>query len=122
MPNRPDIVFLMPDQLRADLLSCYGAGFIHTPNIDRLADQGVIYERAYSPHPVCVQARQGLSATSHLELAKEEDLQRVHRSPPFTIPWPSLGPGIEEEQSPCLCTSVDGLLAAILSVATSIHR
>ena len=52
MPERPNLVFLMPDQLRADFPSCYGASFIHTPNIDQLADQGVIYGRAYSPHPI----------------------------------------------------------------------
>lgn len=55
--TRPNLLFIMPDQLRADFLGCYGAGFMHTPNIDRLAAQGVRYERAYSEHPVCVPAR-----------------------------------------------------------------
>jgi len=50
----------MPDQLRADFLGCYGADFIHTPNIDRLAERGVRYERAYSTHPLCVPARVSL--------------------------------------------------------------
>jgi arylsulfatase len=38
---RPNLLFIMPDQLRADFLSCYGAGFIDTPHIDSLADDGV---------------------------------------------------------------------------------
>ena len=29
--NRPNLLFIMPDQLRPDFLSCYGASFIHTP-------------------------------------------------------------------------------------------
>jgi len=57
---RPNIVFIMPDQLRADFLSCYGAPFINTPHIDGLAQQGVLFERAYSEHPVCVPARASL--------------------------------------------------------------
>jgi arylsulfatase len=60
MPDRPNIVFIMPDQLRHDFLSCYGADFIDTPNIDALCEQGIRFERAYSEHPVCVPARASL--------------------------------------------------------------
>jgi len=58
--DRPNIVFIMPDQLRHDFLSCYGASFIDTPNIDALCEQGVRYQNAYSEHPVCVPARASL--------------------------------------------------------------
>lgn len=54
---RPNLLFIMPDQLRADFLSSYGADFIDTPHIDSLADEGVFYPNAYSPSPVCVPAR-----------------------------------------------------------------
>jgi len=60
MSDRPNIVFLMPDQLRHDFLSCYGAQFIDTPAIDALCERGIRYERAYSEHPVCVPARAAL--------------------------------------------------------------
>ena len=60
MPDRPNLIFLMPDQLRADFLACYGAAFIETPHIDALAAQGVRYLRAYSTHPICVPARAAL--------------------------------------------------------------
>jgi len=52
-----NILFLMPDQLRSDFLGCYGASFIDTPNIDSLARDGVLYERAISPAPICVPIR-----------------------------------------------------------------
>ncbi|RME64527.1 MAG: sulfatase, partial [Caldilineae bacterium] len=32
MQQRPNLLFIMPDQLRPDFLSCYGAGFIETPH------------------------------------------------------------------------------------------
>jgi arylsulfatase len=57
MAKKPNILFIMPDQLRADFLSCYGAKFIETPNIDSLCEGGVLYRNAYSPSPLCVPAR-----------------------------------------------------------------
>ncbi len=60
MPQRPNVVFLFPDQLRPDFLSCYGASFIQTPHIDSLCQPGVRYQRAYSASPVCVPARTAL--------------------------------------------------------------
>lgn len=58
--QRPNIVFILPDQLRPDFLSCYGATFISTPNIDSIAESGVRYDMAYSASPVCVPARTAL--------------------------------------------------------------
>ncbi|MCZ6680747.1 MAG: sulfatase-like hydrolase/transferase [Candidatus Poribacteria bacterium] len=60
MAKKPNIIFIMPDQLRADFLSCYGATFIDTPHIDSIADSGVRYQNAYSASPVCVPARASL--------------------------------------------------------------
>ncbi len=60
MSSKPNIVFLFPDQLRWDFLSCYGATFIETRNIDRLAARSTIFERAIAPHPVCIPARAAL--------------------------------------------------------------
>ena len=60
MSNRPNLIFIIADQLRADFLGCYGAGFVKTPHIDSLAAQGIRYTRAYSTSPVCVPARASL--------------------------------------------------------------
>lgn len=60
MKQKPNIIFMMPDQLRADFLSCYGAEFVDTPNIDSLQARGTRYAKCYSPHPVCVPARASL--------------------------------------------------------------
>ncbi len=47
----------MPDQLRHDFLSCYGAEFIDTPHIDSIGEQGIRYDNCYSGSPICVPAR-----------------------------------------------------------------
>lgn len=57
MSERKNILFIFPDQMRADYLGCYGASFAKTPNIDKLAAEGIRYENAISPSPACIPAR-----------------------------------------------------------------
>jgi len=53
MADRPNILFLFSDQQRWDTLGCYGQPLEITPNLDRLASEGVLFEHAFSPQPVC---------------------------------------------------------------------
>lgn len=57
MHDRPNIVLVMTDQQRVDSLGCYGNRFVETPRIDRLAAEGVVFDRAFTPFPVCTPAR-----------------------------------------------------------------
>ena len=57
---KPNIVFLFPDQFRSDFLGCYGADWLKTPNIDRIANNGIRYSNAFSASPICVPARTSL--------------------------------------------------------------
>lgn len=61
-PKRPNILFLMSDQHRADVAGYAGNPVIRTPVLDRLAETGVVFRNAYTPSPVCVPARQCLMA------------------------------------------------------------
>ncbi len=65
MTQQPNILFLFADQLRWDFLGSYGADFLKTPNIDRLAEMGTLYTKAYSAHPLCVPARAALITGTH---------------------------------------------------------
>ncbi|MEM7031437.1 MAG: alkaline phosphatase family protein [Chloroflexota bacterium] len=56
MPTK-NILFIMCDQLRWDYLSCYGHPHLQTPNIDRLAQRGVRFDRAYCQAPLCGPSR-----------------------------------------------------------------
>ena len=57
---KPNIVFLFPDQFRSDFSGCYGADWLETPNIDRIAADGIRYTNAFSASPICVPARTAL--------------------------------------------------------------
>ncbi|MEM9351207.1 MAG: alkaline phosphatase family protein [Pseudomonadota bacterium] len=52
-----NVLWIMADQLRWDYISCYGATHIETPNIDRLAAQGVRFNKAYVQSPICGPSR-----------------------------------------------------------------
>lgn len=55
--SRPNIIFLMPDQHRYHTVGCLGDEQAHTPNIDRLASDGMILENTFANTPVCCPAR-----------------------------------------------------------------
>ena len=55
--RKPHILFIFPDQLRADCLSCAGHPLLRTPNIDRLAGEGVRFDNCFTTSPLCVPAR-----------------------------------------------------------------
>lgn len=57
--ERPDVVFIMVDDLRP-MLGCYGAPHIQTPNIDRLAERSVVFDRAYCQFAKCGPSRLSL--------------------------------------------------------------
>ncbi len=56
-PDRPNILFFFTDQQRWDTAGCYGQPLPITPNLDRMAAEGVKFERAFTCQPVCGPAR-----------------------------------------------------------------
>ena len=61
MTAQPHILFLFTDQQRADCLGCAGHPMLRTPNIDRIAAEGVRFNRCYTTSPLCVPARLSLA-------------------------------------------------------------
>ena len=57
--ERPNILFILADDLGWGDLSCYGRPDYRTPNLDRLAQQGMRFTNAYSAAPVCTPTRVG---------------------------------------------------------------
>lgn len=61
LTQRPNILFIMTDQQFADVMSCrMGTDYLHTPAMDRLATEGALFTRAYSPNPLCMPARNSI--------------------------------------------------------------
>ena len=63
--SRPNVLFLMSDEHRADVVGYEGDGVIRTPVLDRLAADGVVFRNCYAASPVCIPGRQAMMAGRH---------------------------------------------------------
>ncbi len=59
--SKPNILFIQVDQLTARSLRAYGNAFCISPNLDRLAEQGVVFENAYCNFPLCSPSRASMA-------------------------------------------------------------
>lgn len=66
---RPNVLFIAIDDLRSQL-GCYGDPRMITPNIDRLAESGVLFEQHYVSQPICVASRAALLTSLRAERTK----------------------------------------------------
>lgn len=57
MSQPPNVLWICTDQQRWDTLGCYGNPFVQTPHLDRLAEDGAVFEYAYCQSPVCTPSR-----------------------------------------------------------------
>jgi choline-sulfatase len=65
MDDKPNILLVMADQVVPFLTSAYGDPVAQTPNLDRLAADGVRFDAAYTPVPLCAPARAALMTGKH---------------------------------------------------------
>jgi arylsulfatase A len=63
--KKPNIVYIMADDLGYAELGCYGQKKIRTPNIDKLAAEGMKFTQHYSGNPVCAPSRCALMTALH---------------------------------------------------------
>ncbi len=74
-----NVLFIMADQLRWDYLGCTGHPTIKTPNIDRLASRGTVFDRGYVQSPVCGPSRMSFYTGRYVS---------SHRSTWIQVPLP----------------------------------
>ena len=63
-----NIVFIMTDTQNKAMVGAYGHPQVDTPNLDRLARQGVRFERAYTACPLCTPARGAIFTGLHPQI------------------------------------------------------
>ncbi len=82
--KRPNVLLIITDQQRADMLSCAGNPYLKTPALDRLAASGVRFGRAYCANPVCLPSRFSMMTgvlPSRIAVEKNDD-GATHDAPP----------------------------------------
>jgi len=63
--EKPNIVFILVDDLGWSDLGCYGATYYDTPNLDQLASQSIRFTNAYAASPVCSPTRAAIMTGKH---------------------------------------------------------
>ncbi|MBS1879670.1 MAG: sulfatase-like hydrolase/transferase [Actinobacteria bacterium] len=98
-----NVLWLMTDEQRTDSLGCYGSGWARTPTLDRLATEGVRFETALTPAPICGPARSailsgryphqtGIWSNDQAEgSARAEEGDAPRPAPPLTSLLPAAG-------------------------------
>ena len=61
-----NLLIVVSDEHRRDALGCTGHPIVKTPNLDRLAARGTIFENAYTPSPMCVPARAAMACGDYV--------------------------------------------------------
>ena len=68
-PERPNILFIMSDDHAYQAISAYGSELINTPNIDRLAEQGLMFTNACVTNSICAPSRATILTGKHTHKA-----------------------------------------------------
>ena len=63
--GRPNIILIISDQHNKHIMGCAGNAIIQTPNLDRLASQGVRLTNTYCPYPLCAPSRAGFMSAQY---------------------------------------------------------
>lgn len=82
--RKPNILWLIGENLSHDL-GCYGAQHVHTPNLDRLAAEGVRYTRTFATNPACAPSRSAFFVGMY-QTTTDTHPMRSHRSDSFKLP------------------------------------
>ena len=63
--NRPNLLYIHSDQHSPHVTGCYGNDLVDTPNLDRLAASGVMFDNVYCCSPICVPSRMSMLSGRH---------------------------------------------------------
>jgi arylsulfatase A-like enzyme len=85
-PEQPNIIFIMSDDHAEKAISCYGHGLNHTPNIDRIASDGVRFTNATVTNSISAPSRAVLLTGKHSHMNGHPDNQATFDSSQQTFP------------------------------------
>jgi len=83
---RPNIVFILADDMRWDAMSCAGNPLLKTPNLDRLARDGMRFSNAFVTTPICATSRASILTGQYARRHGVNDFRTPLREPSVTYP------------------------------------
>lgn len=89
-PSRPNIIFVLTDDHRWDALGVMGNRIISTPNLDALADRGILFKRAYVTTSICCVSRASLLSGQYMSRHKINDFATCFSKKALDKTYPAL--------------------------------
>jgi arylsulfatase A-like enzyme len=85
-PKRPNILFIMSDDHAYQAISAYGSNLIKTPNIDRIADEGMLFTNACVSNSICAPSRATILTGKHTHIHGKIDNKMPFDTLQLTFP------------------------------------
>jgi N-sulfoglucosamine sulfohydrolase len=86
--QKPNILWIVSEDNSAYFTGCYGNSFATTPNIDKLAGQGFLYNRAYCPNAVCAPSRNCILTGVYACSNGNENMRSLFAKPEKVLTYP----------------------------------
>jgi choline-sulfatase len=83
---KPNILFIMVDEMKWNVMSCAGHPLVKTPHLDRLAREGTRFETAYTVAPICVPSRYSFFTGRYAHVHGSTDNATPLREPQLLLP------------------------------------
>lgn len=88
--DRPNIIFLLTDDHRADALGVMGNKYIQTPNLDALAKRGILFKKTYVTTSICCVSRASLLSGQYMSRHKVKDFTTCFTKKALDKTYPAL--------------------------------
>lgn len=98
--KQPNIIWLMAEDMGLDL-ECYGMPGVKTPNLNKLAREGVLYKKAYCTNPICSPNRSAMMVGVHQNITNTQH-HRSNRDVPLRAPYQPITHLLRQEGYTCL--------------------
>jgi arylsulfatase A-like enzyme len=117
-PQRPNIVFILADDLGWRDLGCFGSTFYQTPHLDALAARGIVFRQAYAANPLCSPTR--ASILTGLYPARIGITAPVCHQPEVRL-TASIRPKVPADQKSLVCDSATRLDTRYVTLAETLR-
>src|SRR5690625_7813467 len=87
--DKPNILWISTED-HSPIIGAYGDEYAHTPNLDRLAEQGIVYKNAFVSSPICAPALSGIITGMHVTSLGTQNLRSDIKIPDFIKTLPEI--------------------------------
>lgn len=98
--EKPNIIWLMAEDMGLDL-ECYGMPGVKTPNLNRMAKEGILYKKAYCTNPICSPNRSAMMIGVHQNITNTHN-HRSNRDVPLEAPFKPITSWLRDAGYTCL--------------------